>query len=56
MSSRSSPLIEIHFWGFDDAVIARYFQDKVSSVLAEQFRRDVFANLRRSPTRTTSLA
>jgi protein-disulfide isomerase len=38
------PLTEIHIWSFDAAVTARYLQDKISPVLAEQFRHDVFAN------------
>jgi protein-disulfide isomerase len=41
---RDFPLTEIHIWSFDAAVTARYLQDKVSPVLAETFRRDVFAN------------
>jgi len=41
---RDFPLTQIHVWSFDAAVTARYLQDKVSPVLAEQFRRDVFAN------------
>jgi protein-disulfide isomerase len=40
------PLTEIHIWSFDAAVTARYLQDKVSPVLAEVYRRDVFANQR----------
>jgi protein-disulfide isomerase len=38
------PLTEIHVWSFDAAVTARYIQDKVSPALADDFRRDVFAN------------
>jgi protein-disulfide isomerase len=38
------PLTEIHVWSFDAAVTARYLQDNVSSALAEDFRRDIFAN------------
>jgi len=41
---RDFPLTEIHIWSFDAAVTARYLEDKVSPALAEQFRRDVFAN------------
>ena len=41
---RDFPLTEIHIWAFDAAVTARYIQDKISPTLAEQFRRDVFAN------------
>jgi protein-disulfide isomerase len=33
-----------HIWSFDAAVTARYLQDKVSPQLADDFRRDVFAN------------
>jgi protein-disulfide isomerase len=41
---RDYPLTEIHVWSFDAAVTARYLQDKVSPALADDFRRDVFAN------------
>ncbi len=41
---RDFPLTEIHVWSFDAAVTARYLQDKVSPALADDFRRDVFAN------------
>ena len=41
---RDYPLTEIHVWSFDAAVTARYIEDKISPTLAEQFRRDVFAN------------
>lgn len=37
-------LIPGHPWSPDAAVTARYLQDKVSPNMAEQFRRDVFAN------------
>jgi len=40
---RDFPLTEIHAWAFDAAVTARYIQDKISPLLAETFRRDVFA-------------
>jgi hypothetical protein len=33
-----------HVWSFDAAVTARYLQDSVSPTVAEDFRRDVFAN------------
>jgi protein-disulfide isomerase len=33
-----------HVWSFDAAVTARYLQDNVSTALAEDFRRDVFAS------------
>jgi protein-disulfide isomerase len=33
-----------HNWSFDAAVTARYIQDRISPELAEQFRRDIFAN------------
>lgn len=36
-----------HLWSFDAAVTARYLQDKVSPQLADDFRRDVFANQER---------
>jgi len=38
------PLTEIHIWSFDAAITARYLQDNVSPALAEDFRRDTFAN------------
>jgi Thioredoxin len=38
------PLTEIHAWALDAAITARYLQDSVSPALAEQFRRDIFAN------------
>ncbi len=39
-------LIPGHYWSKDAAVTARYLQDKVNPDLAEQYRRDVFANQR----------
>jgi protein-disulfide isomerase len=36
--------LKMHIWSFDAAVTARYLQDKVSPKVAEDFRRDVFAN------------
>jgi protein-disulfide isomerase len=36
--------LKMHVWSFDAAVTARYLQDKVSPKIAEDFRRDVFAN------------
>jgi protein-disulfide isomerase len=36
-----------HIWSFDAAVTARYIQDKISPQLADDFRRDVFANQQR---------
>ena len=39
-------LLTYHLWSKDAAVTARYLQDKVSPDLAEQYRRDVFANQR----------
>ena len=33
-----------HIWSFDAAVTARYLQDRVSPQIADDFRRDVFAN------------
>ena len=36
--------LRMHVWSFDAAVTARYLQDKVSPKIAEDFRRDVFAN------------
>jgi protein-disulfide isomerase len=44
---RDFPLTEIHIWSFNAAVTARYIEDKISPILAEQFRRDVFANQQR---------
>jgi protein-disulfide isomerase len=41
------PLTEIHQWSFEAAVTARYIQNTFSAALAEQFRRDVFANQQR---------
>ena len=35
---------KMHIWSFDAAVTARYIQDKVDPKLAEEYRRDVFAN------------
>jgi protein-disulfide isomerase len=43
---RDLPLTEIHAWAFDAAVTARYIQDKISPLLAETFRRDLFASQR----------
>ncbi len=36
--------LKMHIWSFDAAVTARYLQDKVSPKLAEEYRRDVFAD------------
>jgi protein-disulfide isomerase len=36
--------LQQHLWSRDAAITARYLQDKVSPQIAEQFRRDVFAN------------
>jgi protein-disulfide isomerase len=36
--------LKMHIWSFDAAVTARYLQDKVSPKVAEDYRRDVFAN------------
>ncbi len=36
--------LQMHIWSHDGAITARYLQDKVSPVVAEQFRHDVFAN------------
>jgi len=36
--------LKMHVWSFDAAITARYLQDKVSPKVAEEFRRDVFAN------------
>jgi protein-disulfide isomerase len=36
--------LQQHLWSRDAAITARYLQDKVSPQLAEQYRRDVFAN------------
>jgi hypothetical protein len=33
-----------HVWSFDAAITARYIQDKITPQLADEFRRDVFAN------------
>jgi protein-disulfide isomerase len=33
-----------HIWSRDGAITARYLEDKVNPTLAEQYRRDVFAN------------
>jgi protein-disulfide isomerase len=44
---RDYPLTEIHIWSFDAAVTARYLQDTISPKMAEDFRRDVFANQNR---------
>ena len=33
-----------HYWSRDAAITARYLQDKVSPQVAEEYRRDVFAN------------
>lgn len=33
-----------HTWSLDAAITARYLQDKISPQLADDFRRDVFAN------------
>ena len=41
---RHDYLIPGHMWSKDAAVTARYLQDKVSPTLAEEYRRDVFAN------------
>jgi protein-disulfide isomerase len=38
------PLTEIHIWSFDAAVTARYLQDTISPKLADDYRRDIFAN------------
>ena len=35
--------LQMHIWSHDAAIDARYLQDKVSPELAEQYRRDVFA-------------
>ena len=40
-----------HTWSFDAAITARYLQDKVSPQLADEFRRDVFANQSRIASR-----
>ncbi len=45
------PLTEIHIWSFDAAVTARYLQDTVSPKVADDFRRDVFANQTRIASR-----
>ena len=36
--------LQQHLWSRDAAITARYLQDKVSPSIAEQYRRDVFAN------------
>ncbi|WP_255462431.1 thioredoxin domain-containing protein [Granulicella sp. WH15] len=36
--------LQMHLWSRDAAITARYLQDKVSPSIAEQYRRDVFAN------------
>lgn len=36
--------LQMHLWSRDAAITARYLQDKVSPVLAEEFRHDVFAS------------
>jgi protein-disulfide isomerase len=36
--------LQMHIWSHDAAITARYLQDKVSPVAAEQFRHDVFAD------------
>lgn len=36
--------LQMHIWSHDAAITARYLQDKVSPVVAEQFRHDVFAD------------
>jgi Thioredoxin len=41
------PLTEIHIWAFDAAVTARYLQDTISPKIADDYRRDVFANQNR---------
>ena len=35
--------LQMHIWSRDAAITARYLQDKVSPVVAEEFRHDVFA-------------
>jgi protein-disulfide isomerase len=40
-------LTEIHAWSFEAAVTARYLEDKVSQGMADEFRKDVFANQQR---------
>jgi hypothetical protein len=39
-------LIQSHAWSRAGAIYARYLEDKVSPQMAEDFRRDVFANQR----------
>ena len=41
---RHDYIIQGHVWSRDAAVTARYLQDKVSPEVAEEFRRDTFAN------------
>ncbi len=41
---RDYPLTEIHVWSFQAAVTARYIEDRISPQLADEFRKDVFAN------------
>ena len=36
--------LSMHVWSRDAAITARYLQDKVSEKVAEEYRRDVFAN------------
>ena len=43
---RHDYLLPYHHWSKDAAVTARYLQDKVNPDVAEQYRRDVFANQR----------
>ncbi|RXH58586.1 DsbA family protein [Granulicella sibirica] len=38
------PLTNLHPWSLQAAITARYLQDKASPVIAETFRRDVFAS------------
>jgi len=45
------PITEIHIWSFDAAVTARYLQDAISPKVAEDYRRDVFANQNRIASR-----
>ena len=40
------PWTEMHVWSFEAAVTARYLQDDVSPQVADEFRKDVFANQR----------
>jgi protein-disulfide isomerase len=41
------PITEIHIWSLEAAVTARYLQDTISPKIAEDYRRDVFANQNR---------